>query len=159
MATDLFSVLSDPTRRALLLNLVAEERSVGDLVDAVGVSQPTVSKHLKVLRDAGLAHTRVQGQRRIYALNPEPLREVEDFVAQLLPAQEGAAGADAVGTTDGEPTTAVELHSSDIETEDAQGKRAHNTVGRTVEQGLERAQEFFDRFAKQNKQRRGRRGK
>ncbi|MGO3153129.1 MAG: ArsR/SmtB family transcription factor [Galactobacter sp.] len=154
MATDLFSVLSDPTRRALLLNLVDQERSVGDLVEAVGVSQPTVSKHLKVLRDADLARTRVQGQRRFYALNPEPLREVDEFVARLLPTPSGLEGAGAGGAL----ATVGETQASGME-DDPQSKRAHNSVGRTVEQGLERAQEFFDRLSKQNKQRRGRRGK
>lgn len=137
MATDLFFVISDPTRRNLLQELGAGERSVGELVDAVGVSQPTVSKHLKVLRDAGLAHTRVQGQKRFYTLIPEPLGEVVDWLHLLVPSQEQPVGSE-----------------EEAPTEPAQ--RRNHTVGRTMEQVSERAQEFFDRLAKP---RFGRKGK
>lgn len=76
-----FELLADPTRRRLLDELRHGERSVGDLVDRLAVSQPAVSKHLRVLRDAGMVSARVDAQRRIYRLEPEGLREVDDWLA------------------------------------------------------------------------------
>jgi DNA-binding transcriptional ArsR family regulator len=61
--------------------LRADERSVGDLVSELGLSQPGVSKHLRVLRDAGLVEARVDGQRRVYRLRSEPLREIDEWLA------------------------------------------------------------------------------
>ena len=76
-----FDVVSDPTRRRLLDELRVSERCVGDLVERLELSQPTVSKHLRVLREAGLAAVRVDAQRRIYRLVPEGLREVDEWLA------------------------------------------------------------------------------
>ncbi len=74
---DIFDVLSDPTRRELLARLLAAgpegELSVGVLVEQTGLSQPTVSKHLRVLRDQGLVTVREEAQHRFYRLEPEPL--------------------------------------------------------------------------------------
>jgi DNA-binding transcriptional ArsR family regulator len=71
-----FEVLAEPNRRRILDLLRAEERPVGDLVRLLAASQPSVSKHLRVLRDAGLVDVRVDAQRRLYRVRPEPLREV-----------------------------------------------------------------------------------
>ena len=76
-----FAVLADPTRRDILDLLRAGERPVGDLVDQLGMSQPAVSKHLRVLRDAGLVEARPDAQRRLYRLRPEPLAEVDRWLA------------------------------------------------------------------------------
>lgn len=76
-----FEVLAEPTRRRILDLLCEGERSVGDLVDALGLAQPGVSKHLKVLRDAGLVHVRQDAQRRWYQIRPEPLAEVDAWLA------------------------------------------------------------------------------
>lgn len=76
-----FELLVEPTRRRLLDELRKGERSVGELVDSLGMNQPAVSKQLRVLREAGLATVRVAGQRRIYRLNPDRLREVDDWLA------------------------------------------------------------------------------
>jgi|SRR5687768_17276599 DNA-binding transcriptional ArsR family regulator len=76
-----FEVLAEPTRRRILDLLCEGERSVGDLVDALGLTQPGVSKHLKVLRDAGLVHVRQDAQRRWYQIRPEPLAEVDAWLA------------------------------------------------------------------------------
>ena len=76
-----FEVLAEPTRRRILDLLCQGERSVGDLVDQLGVSQPGVSKHLKVLRDAGLVRVRQDAQRRWYQIRPEPLAEVDAWLA------------------------------------------------------------------------------
>ena len=72
--------IADPTRRAILDAVRGGERSVSDLVDAVGMHQPGVSRHLRVLRDAGLVQVRRDAQRRLYRLRPEPLRELDDWL-------------------------------------------------------------------------------
>jgi DNA-binding transcriptional ArsR family regulator len=76
-----FAALTDPSRRAILESLRGGERSVGELMDGLPLSQPGVSKHLKVLRDAGLVAARTDGRRRLYALRAEPLAEVDAFLA------------------------------------------------------------------------------
>ncbi|MDO4253876.1 MAG: metalloregulator ArsR/SmtB family transcription factor [Kocuria sp.] len=83
MTQDLFAVLADPTRRAILEALVKGESPVGDVVQAVGASQPTVSKHLRVLRSAGLVQQRADGQRRLYSIQPEGLDPVGQWIDQF----------------------------------------------------------------------------
>jgi len=78
--TATFEVLAEESRRRILDLLVEEERPVGELVAALSLSQPTVSKHLKVLRDSGLVESRTDAQRRIYRVRPEPLREVDEWL-------------------------------------------------------------------------------
>ena len=73
MATTVWPALTDPTRRAVLDLLRQQPRDVGELVDALGVSQPTTSKHLRVLRDAGLVRVTGVAQRRVYSIDPGPL--------------------------------------------------------------------------------------
>lgn len=75
-----FSVLADPTRRRILDLLRDGARPVGELVDLLGVSQPGVSKHLRVLREAGLVDVRPEAQRRLYELRVEPLVEVDAWL-------------------------------------------------------------------------------
>jgi DNA-binding transcriptional ArsR family regulator len=75
-----FEIVAESTRRRILDLLRADERAVGDLVDALAMSQPAVSKHLRVLRDAGLVDARVDAQRRVYRLIPEPLVEINDWL-------------------------------------------------------------------------------
>ena len=79
MATT-FEVLAEPRRREILDLLRSGERPVGDLVDALALSQPAVSKHLKVLREAGLVEVRHDAQRRWYRLRPAPLAEVDAWL-------------------------------------------------------------------------------
>ncbi len=74
-------VLGEPSRRAILDLLVDGERPVGELVDRLRLSQPTVSKHLRVLRDAGVVEVRPDAQRRLYRIRPEPLAELDDWLA------------------------------------------------------------------------------
>ncbi len=78
---DAFNVLADPTRRGLIERLREGECSVGQLVERLQMSQPAVSKQLRVLREAGLVSVRKDAQRRIYRLNPDGLREVDDWLA------------------------------------------------------------------------------
>jgi DNA-binding transcriptional ArsR family regulator len=80
MATT-FAVLADPTRRRILDLLVDRERPVGEIVDRLGISQPGVSKHLRVLREAGLVRVRTDAQRRWYGLDTDPLREIDEWLA------------------------------------------------------------------------------
>ena len=79
MATT-FEVLAEPTRRQILDLLLDQPRAVGELVDAVGLSQPGTSKHLRVLRDAGLVDVRKDAQRRVYELRVEPLAELDAWL-------------------------------------------------------------------------------
>jgi DNA-binding transcriptional ArsR family regulator len=79
--TTAFEILADPTRRRVLDLLRDDDHTVGELVDALDMSQPAVSKHLRVLRDAGFVEARVDAQRRVYSLCPEPLAEVDAWLA------------------------------------------------------------------------------
>ena len=81
MTTALFEVLAEPKRRRVLDLLREQEHTVGELVDALEMSQPAVSKHLRVLRDAGLVEARVDAQHRIYQLRAEPLADVDAWLA------------------------------------------------------------------------------
>lgn len=83
MIDDVFSVIADPTRRQILRALSSGKHSVGELVGELGVSQPTVSKHLKVLRLAGLVETEAAGQKRYYSLTPAPLHKVTLWIEAL----------------------------------------------------------------------------
>ncbi|HKH06482.1 MAG TPA: metalloregulator ArsR/SmtB family transcription factor [Acidimicrobiales bacterium] len=75
-----FEVLAEPNRRRIL-DLLLTERPVGELVEGTGLSQPTVSKHLRVLREAGLVEVRPVAQRRLYRVRPEPLRALDEWLA------------------------------------------------------------------------------
>ena len=79
MATT-FTVLAEPARRRILDLLLERPRPVGELVDHLGLTQPGTSKHLRVLREAGLVEVRPQAQRRVYALTPEPLAELDEWL-------------------------------------------------------------------------------
>jgi DNA-binding transcriptional ArsR family regulator len=80
------SALAEPRRRAMLLLVRDEPRSVNEIAEHFDISQQAVSQHLKVLRDAGLVAVRPQGQRRLYVVRPEGLESLEAFLAQLWPA-------------------------------------------------------------------------
>jgi DNA-binding transcriptional ArsR family regulator len=77
---DTFEALAEPTRRRILERLRTSESSVNELVDSLHVAQPTVSKHLKVLREAGLVSSRTAAQRRIYRIEPTPLRALDEWL-------------------------------------------------------------------------------
>ena len=76
-----FDVLGDPTRRRILGLLRGREHAVGELVAELALAQPTVSKHLRALRDAGLVEVRPEAQQRFYRLRPEPLLELDAWLA------------------------------------------------------------------------------
>jgi DNA-binding transcriptional ArsR family regulator len=76
-----FAVVAEPSRRAILTLLASAEKSVGDIEAQLGLPQPTISKHLKVLRDAGFVESTVDAQRRLYRLRAEPLQEIDAWLA------------------------------------------------------------------------------
>ena len=77
---DAFNAVAEPRRRQILDALAGGERPVGDLVDRLGLAQPQISKHLKVLREVGLVEARSEGRRRLYRLNGKPLKPIHDWV-------------------------------------------------------------------------------
>lgn len=77
----MFQALGEPRRLEILDLLRDGERPVGELVDQLGVSQPGVSKHLRILKDAGLVDVRADAQRRLYRIRPEPLAELDEWLA------------------------------------------------------------------------------
>lgn len=76
----MFDIVAEPNRRAILGLLVSAEQSVGEIERQLQMTQPTVSKHLRVLRDAGFVEATVDGQRRLYRLRPEPLQEIDAWL-------------------------------------------------------------------------------
>ncbi len=78
-----FDIIAEPTRRAILSLLVSSEQSVGEIERRLGMPQPTVSKHLRVLREAGFVESTVDAQRRLYRLKPDSLQEVDMWLAQF----------------------------------------------------------------------------
>ncbi|HMC68811.1 MAG TPA: metalloregulator ArsR/SmtB family transcription factor [Mycobacteriales bacterium] len=81
--SDAFNAIAEPRRREILDLLAQRERSVGDLVELLGVAQPQVSKHLTVLRTVGMVDVRDEGRRRVYRLNGAALRPVHDWVSRF----------------------------------------------------------------------------
>ncbi|MGB0022447.1 MAG: metalloregulator ArsR/SmtB family transcription factor [Candidatus Sulfotelmatobacter sp.] len=78
-----FEIIAEPNRRAILSLLVSSEQSVGEIERQLRMSQPMVSKHLRVLREAGFVESTVDAQRRLYRLKPEPFQEVDSWLAQF----------------------------------------------------------------------------
>lgn len=109
---DIFDVIADGTRREILQLLLSRGSSgengtsVSSIVSELGVSQPTVSKHLKVLRDAGLVTVREEGQHRYYSLQPEPLETIDDFLVPFLIDDVDGADLAAAALTGSAATTA-----------------------------------------------------
>jgi len=78
-----FEIIAEPNRRAILSLLVCSQQSVGDIERRLRMAQPAVSKHLRVLREAGFVESMVDAQRRLYRLRPEPFQEVDAWLAQF----------------------------------------------------------------------------
>ena len=81
MQIDAFQTLADPSRRRVVESLLGGERQVNDIVADVGIAQSGVSRHLRILLDAGFVSVRPDGQRRLYSLRPEPFRELDGWLA------------------------------------------------------------------------------
>ena len=114
MTDDVFAVIAESTRRDILVSLRSGDKAVGELVEELAASQPTISKHLKVLREAQLVSMRAQGQKRYYALNRKPLEGIASWLgtfdvgaaapapqspAAVAPTPDGASAAPAAETT------------------------------------------------------------
>ena len=78
-----FEIIAEPNRRAILSLLVSSQQSVGEIERQLGMPQPTVSKHLRVLREAGFVEAKVDAQRRLYRLKPEPFQELDGWLEQF----------------------------------------------------------------------------
>ncbi len=78
-----FEIIAEPNRRAILSLLASSQQSVGEIERQLRMTQPTVSKHLRVLREAGFVESTVDAQRRLYRLKPEPFQELEDWLARF----------------------------------------------------------------------------
>ena len=76
-----FAIIAEPNRRAILSLLASSERSVGEIERRLRMPQTSVSKHLRVLRETGFVEARIEAQRRVYAIRPEPLKEVDEWLA------------------------------------------------------------------------------
>ncbi|WP_369045307.1 ArsR/SmtB family transcription factor [Sinomonas sp. P10A9] len=176
MVTDIFAVIADRTRRDILDTLRTGDKAVGELVEALSASQPTVSKHLKVLRDAGLVTTRAQGQKRFYALRVEPLGEVGGWIAALrtTPGSPAAAAVPPGAVAESEETTVSgeeaalvpaavvhrpgesqiheshthEPHTHEGGTEASRPAQIQRSVERTVERAAARATELMANLPK-----------
>ena len=79
--SSVFEIIAEPNRRAILSLLASSEQSVGEIERRLRMPQPTVSKHLRILRDAGFVQSIVDAQRRLYSLNPKPLQELDEWLA------------------------------------------------------------------------------
>jgi DNA-binding transcriptional ArsR family regulator len=128
---DVFAVIAEATRRDILVSLRSGDKAVGELVEELDASQPTISKHLKVLREADLVSMRAQGQKRYYALNPKPLAGVASWLetfdvgpraavvsspaAQILEEKTGQVAEAATTTTEPVPAGAGTSHSGTAE--------------------------------------------
>lgn len=139
--SDIFDVVSDPTRRELMRVLAEHSHgatataggtSVGELVEQLGLSQPTVSKHLRVLREHDVVSVREEGQHRYYRLEPAPLEEVERWVAPFL--------SDAGDRDDHESAASVYAAWS--------GADVGATIGRSVAERTYRARNALDDMSK-----------
>jgi DNA-binding transcriptional ArsR family regulator len=106
---DVFAVIAESTRRDILASLRSGDKAVGELVEELAASQPTISKHLKVLREAQLVSMRAQGQKRYYALNRKPLEDIASWLEtfDVGSAAATAGPAPAVRATAPEPATAT----------------------------------------------------
>ncbi|WP_167994571.1 ArsR/SmtB family transcription factor [Arthrobacter pigmenti] len=139
---DVFAVIAEATRRQILASLRDGDKAVGELVEELAVSQPTVSKHLKVLREAGLVSMRAQGQKRFYTLNIEPLHAVAAWLSEFdLPAQQPPQVL-APAVTEPEPG---ELVPSVPGLQNGDGVQP---FGRTVGRAAERAADLLSQFPK-----------
>ena len=83
MASTTYDAIADPTRRSVLRLLAERERTAGELAATFTISRPAVSRHLRVLREAGLVRSRSRAQQRVYSLDPRPLEDVDAWLASI----------------------------------------------------------------------------
>lgn len=92
MQQDVFQTLADPTRRRIIEALLSGESAVNDIVNRVEIHQSGVSRHLRILSEAGFVSSRAEGTRRLYSLRPEPFREVDAWVSRYRALWAGRLG-------------------------------------------------------------------
>jgi ArsR family transcriptional regulator len=153
---DIFDVLADGTRRELLATLKERqvhgttdgELSVGELVTALGLSQPTVSKHLQKLREHGLVSVRTDGQHHYYKLEPAPLREIERWVADFLDesGEPDASGSTAFAAWSGASDIGEKIGST-LATGTHTARTVVNDVGEKVAKAGEKVGQVRDKVA------------
>lgn len=139
---ELFSALAEPTRRRILEELKDEALAVGMLVERLEISQPTVSKHLKVLREASLVTMSAQGQRRIYTLSVSAIEELGQWCAGFLPEPAPVAEPEQIQTD----SHVAELDTANPAGIPAAAQQLGRTVGRRLEHVTGRAHEIIERF-------------
>ncbi|MFC3300330.1 winged helix-turn-helix transcriptional regulator [Arthrobacter agilis] len=110
-----FAVIAEGTRRQILESLRAGDKAVGELVVELQVSQPTVSKHLKVLREAGLVTMRAQGQKRFYSLETTPLERVQEWLSAFTPIGAATPPSPSAGGAMGEPIAPLVSDGSSVD--------------------------------------------
>ena len=149
---DVFAVIAEGTRREILGALRTGDKSVGTLVEELEVSQPTVSKHLKVLRDAGLVSMRAEGQRRYYSLQSAPLEELvlwlRAFELPSLSAQAPRLAAVGAGRSTAAAAAAGALVPGAAEARPLPLDGGVQNLGRTVGRAAERAADLFGQLPK-----------
>ncbi|WP_345470371.1 metalloregulator ArsR/SmtB family transcription factor [Glutamicibacter ectropisis] len=133
---EVFSALAEPTRRKIIEALKNEPKAVGTLVTELEISQPTVSKHLKVLREAQLVSMAAAGQRRIYSIDTAALEDLVHWCADLVPAPE----------SDEQIDVQTSNSSAQVSPANPTAQQISRSVGRGLEQVTGRAQEFLERL-------------
>ena len=124
MHSDVFSVIADPTRRRIVRILAEQTHTVGAVVEKLGMSQPTISKHLKVLRDADVVSVTVEGQRRLYSLNPDVFATVTEWINETVQIARQSNEAHAPVALPGGATAPAENKSTDKASEKVAVKTA-----------------------------------
>ena len=135
MHSDVFSVIADPTRRRIVRILAEQTHTVGAVVEKLGMSQPTISKHLKVLRDADVVSVTVEGQRRLYSLNPDVFATVTEWINETVQIARQANEAHAPVALPGGVSASA---SDEATTENATEKAAEKPVEKTAEKSAQK---------------------
>ncbi|MFT4470871.1 ArsR/SmtB family transcription factor [Arthrobacter sulfonylureivorans] len=153
---DVFAVIAEGTRRDILGSLRDGDKAVGELVEELEVSQPTVSKHLKVLREAGLVSMRAQGQKRYYSLRTGPLQDVAEWIVgfgvEVLPAAEPVAPVVAAAVVaPQEPGHAVSGRSLEVPVP----ANLSRSLGQAANKATTKAADLFAHLPKLPRRRRG----
>ncbi|MFJ5954383.1 ArsR/SmtB family transcription factor [Paenarthrobacter sp. NPDC092416] len=160
---DVFAVIAEATRRDILVSLRSGDKAVGELVEELAASQPTISKHLKVLREADLVSMRAQGQKRFYALNPKPLAGVASWLetfdvgtaapaavvpsaaaSEPVPVADASSG-EAVATRPAAVGQAVKVHAAEaaVPVEAGADDTVPQQIGRTVGRAATKAADLL----------------
>ena len=135
MHSDVFSVIADPTRRRIVRILAEQTHTVGAVVEKLGMSQPTISKHLKVLRDADVVSVTVEGQRRLYSLNPDVFATVTEWINETVQIARQSNEAHAPVALPGGVSASA---SDEATTENATEKAAEKPVEKTAEKSAQK---------------------